>query len=433
MRGFYLFLSYVLAPLVVPILIWKALRNPAYLERWEERFGFGRSRTERRSIWIHAVSVGEVVAASPMVRLLRERFPGVPVVISTVTPTGAQRVRDLFGDEVIHSYIPYDMPGAVRRFFDRFKPRLAIIMETEIWPNLYDECGRRAVPLVLANARVSPRSVGKYRRFVSLFTRTLSHGIVLAAQSSRDAERFRLIGANPQRTHVVGNIKFDVEIPPLVVSAGQRFRTENAGRRPVWIAASTHQGEEEIVLSAHQRLRRRFPDLLLILVPRHPQRSDAVAQMVNDLGLTCVRRSSGERCAGDTAVFLGDTLGELTLFYGAADAAFVGGSLVPVGGHNLLEPAAMALPIITGPNNFNAEDIADMLQDAGAVCVVQDAAGLCDELAECLSRPVQSRKRGLAGKRVLDENRGALDRLMTLVVPLLDRSPDPAPERSAVV
>jgi len=399
MRGFYLFLSYVLAPLVVPILIWKALRNPAYLDRWEERFGFGRSRTERRSIWIHAVSVGEVVAASPMVRRLRERFPGVPVVISTVTPTGAQRVRDMFGDEVIHSYIPYDMPGAVKRFFDRFKPRLAIIMETEIWPNLYDECGRRAVPLVLANARVSPRSVGKYRRFVSLFTRTLSHGIVLAAQSPRDAERFRLIGANPQRTHVVGNIKFDVEIPPLVVNSGQQFRAENAGRRPVWIAASTHQGEEEIVLGAHQRLRRRFPDLLLILVPRHPQRSDAVGQMVKDLGLTCVRRSSGERCADDTAVFLGDTLGELTLFYGAADAAFVGGSLVPVGGHNLLEPAALALPIITGPNNFNAEDIADMLQDAGAVCVVQDAAGLCDELAKCLSSPEQSRNWTRTGVR----------------------------------
>jgi len=431
MRGFYLFLSYVLAPLVVPILIWKALRNPAYLDRWEERFGFGRSRTERRSIWIHAVSVGEVVAASPMVRRLRERFPGVPVVISTVTPTGAQRVRDIFGDEVIHSYIPYDMPGAVKRFFDRFRPRLAIIMETEIWPNLYEECGRRAVPLVLANARVSPRSVGKYRRFVGLFTETLSHGIVLAAQSQRDAERFRLIGASPERTHVVGNIKFDVEVPASIVDAGRQFRAANAKQRRVWIAASTHEGEEDIALDVHERLRERFPDLLLLLVPRHPQRFDAVAQSVERHGLAFVRRSSGEPCTVETAVFLGDTLGELTLFYAAADAAFVGGSLIPVGGHNLLEPAAMALPIITGPHNFNAEDIADMLQDAGAVRVVRDGTGLFEELAGCLSDPDRSRHRGLAGRRVLDENRGALDRLMTLVIPLMDGARDAPVQRSA--
>ncbi len=420
MRGFYLFLSYILAPLVVPILIWKALRNPDYLDRWEERFGFGRSRTEGRSIWIHAVSVGEVVAASPMVRRLRERFPGVPVVISTVTPTGAQRVQDIFGDEVIHSYIPYDMPGAVRRFFDRFRPRLAIIMETEIWPNLYEECGRRRVPLVLANARVSPRSVGKYRRFVSLFTETLSHGIVLAAQSSRDAERFRLIGASPARTHVVGNIKFDVELPSSVRDAGRRFRRENAGARPVWVAASTHEGEEEVVLDVHRRLRERIPDLLLILVPRHPQRFDSVAQVVRKFGLSCVLRSDGRRCAGDTAVFLVDTLGELPLFYAAADVAFVGGSLVPIGGHNLLEPAAMALPIITGPHNFNAEDIADMLRNAGAVRVVRDSTGLLEALSGCLASPELSRQNGLAGRQVLDQNRGALDRLMTLVIPLMD-------------
>ena len=235
MRAFYLFLSYVLAPLVVPILVWKALRNPDYLDRWEERFGFGRTRTRRRAIWIHAVSVGEVVAASPMVKDLRQRFPDVPVVMTTVTPTGAQRVSGLFGDEVIHSYVPYDMPGAVRRFFDRFRPRLAIIMETELWPNLYDECGRRKVPLVMANARVSPRSMKHYRRFVSLFKETLSHGIVLAAQSQRDAERFLLLGADPGRTHVVGNIKFDIGLPDSVIAEGRELRAKQAADRPVWI------------------------------------------------------------------------------------------------------------------------------------------------------------------------------------------------------
>jgi len=420
MRAIYLFLSYVLAPLVVPILVWKAMRNPAYLDRWEERFGFGRSHTERRSIWIHAVSVGEVVAASTMVRRLREAYPDVPVLISTVTPTGAQRVADLFGEEVIHSYIPYDMPGAVKRFFDRFKPRLAIIMETEIWPNLYHECGRRGVPLVLANARVSPRSVGKYRRFVSLFAETLSHGIVLAAQSERDAERFRLIGASPDRTHVVGNIKFDVRLPAEVVDAGRRFRAENAPGRPVWIAASTHEGEEDAALAAHLALRQRFPRLLLLLVPRHPQRFDSVAATVGRTGLTCVRRSSGMPCSAETDVFLGDTLGELSVFYAAADVAFVGGSLVRVGGHNLLEPAAVALPIVTGPHNFNAEDIAEMLRSAGALRVVEDQQSLEREIADCLASPETSRRRGMAGRIILDENRGALDRLMKLVIPLLD-------------
>jgi 3-deoxy-D-manno-octulosonic-acid transferase len=420
MRAFYLFLSYILAPLVVPILIWKAMRNPAYLDRWEERFGFGRSRTEGRSIWIHAVSVGEVVAASPMVQRLREKYPDVPVVITTVTPTGAQRVTDLFGREVIHSYIPYDMPGAVRRFFDRFKPRLAIIMETEIWPNLYHECGRRGVPLVLANARVSPRSVGKYRRFVGLFAETLAHGIVLAAQSERDADRFRLIGANPERTHVVGNIKFDVELPPSVIEDGRRFRADNAPERPVWIAASTHEGEEDVALAVHLRLRKRFPGLLLILVPRHPQRFESVAAAVERVGLQCVRRSTGDSCSPDTDVFLGDTLGELSLFYAAADAAFVGGSLVRVGGHNLLEPAALALPIVTGPHNFNAEDIAEMLRAAGALTIIEDEHGMENEMAACLASADLRRRRGAAGHRILDQNRGALDRLLRLVIPLLD-------------
>jgi 3-deoxy-D-manno-octulosonic-acid transferase len=401
-RAFYLFLSYVLAPLVVPILVWKALRNPDYLDRWEERFGFGRTRTRRRAIWIHAVSVGEVVAASPMVKDLRRRFPDVPVVMTTVTPTGAQRVFGLFGDEVIHSYIPYDMPGAVRRFFDRFRPRLAIIMETELWPNLYDECGRRKVPLVMANARVSPRSMKHYRRFVSLFKETLSHGIVLAAQSQRDAERFLLLGADPERTHVVGNIKFDIGLPESVIAEGRALRAAHASDRPVWIAASTHEGEEEAVLEAHAELRGQFPDLLLILVPRHPQRFDGIAALVERHGFSCVRRSSGETCNQETGVFLGDTLGELSMFYAAADVAFVGGSLVPIGGHNLLEPAAAA---------------------SGAAAVISRPGELAGEIAACLRSADLRRERGTAGRRILDSNRGALDRLISLVMPLLESPP----------
>jgi 3-deoxy-D-manno-octulosonic-acid transferase len=423
-RLLYLALSYVLAPFVVLLIIWKGLRNRAYWDRVEERFGFGRSRTDRGAIWIHAVSVGEVTAASAMVRELLERYPHLPVVITTVTPNGALRVKDLFGDEVIHSYIPYDMPGAVARFFDRFNPRLAVIMETELWPNLYNECGRRGVPLVLANARVSPRSVYKYRRFVSLFSETLSHGIVIAAQSRRDAERFRWIGAPAERTHVVGNIKFDLELPPELVEQGRRLRAGMVPPRPVWIAASTHEGEEDTVLEAHRRVRQSLPDALLILVPRHPERFQAVAGMLSRRGVSFVRRSSGDPVTAATEVFLGDTLGELTMFYAAADAAFVGGSLVPVGGHNSLEPAALGLPILTGPYTFNAEDIAEMMRESGAAIEVSDADSLAESATAVLADPGVRAERGAAGQRIVAENRGALDRLMRLLQPLLDQFPD---------
>ena len=420
MRLVYLILSYVLAPLVIPILIWKGLSNREYWDRWEERFGFGRTKTDEPAIWIHAVSVGEVTAASSLVRDLKEKYPECPIVVTTVTPTGAQRLYDMFGDEVIHSYIPYDMPGAVSRFFDRFRPRLAIIMETELWPNLYTECGRRKVPLVLANARISPRSVSRYRRFFTVFKATLSHGIVIAAQSERDAERFLSLGAGSRRTRVVGNIKFDLDIPPAVDRNGVKFRALHAKDRPVWIAASTHPGEEEKIITAHRQVQESLPDALLILVPRHPKRFDAVAQLLARRKLRYVRRSSGKRCDSDTEVFLGDTLGELTMFYAASDIAFVGGSLVPIGGHNLLEPAALGIPVITGTNNFNAQDIADLLYEAGVAQVINNPRQLADEVVNCFRDVSGRERRGRRGREIVAENRGALARLLNLVYPLLD-------------
>ena len=423
MRLVYLILSYVLAPLVIPILIWKGLSNREYWDRWEERFGFGRTRTDEPAIWIHAVSVGEVTAASSLVRDLKEKYPQSPIVVTTVTPTGAQRLHDMFGDEVIHSYIPYDMPGAVSRFFDRFRPRLAIIMETELWPNLYTECGRRKVPLVLANARISPRSVSRYRRFFTVFKATLSHGIVIAAQSERDAERFLSLGAGSRRTRVVGNIKFDLDIPRAVDRNGIEFRSRQAKDRPVWIAASTHPGEEEKVIAAHRRIQEFLPDALLILVPRHPKRFDAVAQLLTKRGFSYISRSSGKRCDADTEVFLGDTLGELTMFYAASDIAFVGGSLVPIGGHNLLEPAALGIPVLTGSNNFNAQDIVDLLQEAGVAQVINSPRQLADEIVTCFRDPAGRSRRGQRGREIVAENRGALARLLKLVYPLLDGPP----------
>jgi 3-deoxy-D-manno-octulosonic-acid transferase len=361
-------------------------------------------------------------AAAPLVRTLLGRYPQYPVLITTVTPTGADRARQLFGDAVQLRYVPVDLPGSVRRFFDRVRPRLALILETELWPNLYAECGRRNIPLVLASARISPRSVGRYRRLVPLFRQTLSHGIVIAAQSARDAERFLSIGAAPERTHVTGNIKFDFEPSPETAELGARWRRDHASHRPVWVAGSTHEGEEAIVLDAHRRVREQFPDALLLLVPRHPPRFGAVRELLLRRGESFVTRSSEEIIGPEVAVMLGDSMGELTSFYSAADVAFVGGSLVPIGGHNLLEPAAVGKPVLTGPHCFNDEAAMRLLVEADAASIVTDSGQLARRVIELFSQPQQRAAMGDAGRRVVDENRGALDRLLRLVEPLLDEA-----------
>jgi 3-deoxy-D-manno-octulosonic-acid transferase len=371
------------------------------------------------SIWIHAVSVGEVVAASSLIANLRKRYPEYPIVVTTVTPTGAQRVRDLFGDDVLHSYAPYDMPGSVRRFFARMNPRLAIVMETELWPNMYAECGARGVPLVLANARISPRSVARYRRFIGLFKEALSHGILIAAQSEQDAERFLSLGANPERVLVTGNLKADVTFQPGMTEAGRDFRAAHAAARPVWVAASTHAGEEEAALAAHELVLAQLPDALLLLVPRHPDRFAAVAELLERRRIAFHRRSLGETPARSDTVFLVDSLGELPKFYAAADVAFVGGSLVPIGGHNLLEPAVLGMPVISGPHNFNAEDIAVLLRDAGGLQLVADEAELGAAVATLLCDPALREQRGAQARQVVAESGGALEKLFALLGPLL--------------
>lgn len=419
MHRLYIVVSYLATPIVALLLFWKGLGHRAYWERFEERFGFGRSRLARPGIWVHAVSVGEVVAASSLIAALRVNYPQYPIVVTTVTPTGAQRVRDLFGDGVLHSYAPYDTIGSVRRFFRRMQPVLAIVMETELWPNMYAECGARGVPLVLANARISPRSVDRYRRFISLFREALSHGIVIAAQSEQDAERFRSLGADPARTLVTGNLKADLVFPPGMTEAGRAFRAAHLGARPVWIAASTHAGEEEAALAAHAAVRAALPDALLVLVPRHPQRFAGVAELLKREKVRFRSRSRGESPGRHDAVFLVDSLGELPMFYAAADVAFVGGSLVPIGGHNLLEPAALAMPVITGPHNFNAADIAVMLGDAGALEFVDDAVALGVAVTALLRDPEMRRERGGRAQAAFAQSSGALDKLLGLLEPLL--------------
>jgi 3-deoxy-D-manno-octulosonic-acid transferase len=421
MRFLYILLAYLLAPVIVGVMLWRGFHDRSYWRNFGERFGFGSAPFAGESLWVHAVSVGEVQAAAALVRALRERHPGLPIVLTTVTPTGAERARAQFGDGVHVRYVPYDLPGSVRRFFDRMRPRAAIILETELWPNLYHECGRRGVPLVLASARISPRSVGRYRRLAGLFRETLSHGIVIAAQSEGDAERFRSIGANPQRTHVTGNIKFDFSLPSDLRARGAALRQRHAAGRPVWVAGSTHAGEEEIVLAVHAVLSV-SPRPLLVLVPRHPGRFDDVAALLERRGIAHVRRSSGASCTAQTEVLLVDTLGELMQFYAAGDLAFVGGSLVPIGGHNLLEPAALGLAALTGPHNFNAQEIADMLIEAGAVQVVTDQPSLRAAVEVLLGDPAERERRGVIGLEAVERNRGALARLLALIDPVLQRA-----------
>ena len=421
MRFVYVLLSYLLSPLYALYWIFRGAVNRTYWDRLGQRLGFAYPQLSQGCIWIHAVSVGEVQATVPLVRVLQDRFPDRALLITTVTPTGAARVNSLYGDLVAHCYIPFEMPFAVGNFFNSIKPDLALVMETEIWPNLYDALGKREIPLILVSARISPQSVNRYRRFLPLFRETLSHGIVIAAQSEADAERFRSLGAAPERTWVTGNIKFDFETPTDLKSHGEAFRNRYFPGRPVWVAASTHDKEEEQVLEAHRQLRDEIPDALLLLVPRHPERFATVKSLLRKNELEFVSRTDEIACASNARVFLGDTMGELPMFYAASDIAFVGGTLVPVGGHNLLEPAALGLPVITGPHLFNTQDIANMFSEVGAFIQVQDGFELAAALKRLFHDRNEAEMMASKGRQILTENRGALQRLLNLMEPLISK------------
>ena len=419
MRFAYALLTYLLMPVYAGYWAIRGLGNRSYRDRFGQRFGFGYPLMTGGSIWVHAVSVGEVQAAVPLIKSLAKQFPDRQLLVTTVTPTGAARVEALFGDSVQHCYIPFETPFAVTRFFNAVQPDIALILETEIWPNLYHECGQREIPLILVSARISPKSVGTYRRFLPLFRETLSYGIVIAAQSEADAERFRSLGAAPERTKVTGNIKFDIELPKDLVDRGDAFRRDNFENRPVWVAASTHDREEELVLHAHEQVCKRFPDALLVLVPRHPERFAAVRSLLHKKGLNFVARTDGVPCTSDTEVYLGDTMGDVPLFYAAANVAFVGGSLVPVGGHNLLEPAALGRPVVTGPHLFHTQDIADKFEKLGASIAVNTAGQLGTAVADLFADEATATDIGHRGREIVQQNRGALERLMKLLEPLL--------------
>ena len=417
MRILYSLVLYLCAPLVLLSLLLRGLKNHAYLERIPERFGCTPVlKSLRPVIWVHAASVGEVQASGALVKRLLRCYPRYQVLLTTITPTGAAQVGQLFAGAVEHRYLPYDLPHGVSLFLRSVNPRLLIILETEIWPNLLHYCKRRGVPAILVNARLSSASYHGYlrlRRFSAAAVRSLSH---IAARGAEDAERFLGLGADPAKVSIAGNLKFDTEAEDDNDGQVQSLRQTLAAGRPVWIAASTHEGEEEQVLDAFNLVREEFVDGLLIIAPRHPERFDKVYDMCRRRGLEAARHSAAAGALPrDTDIYLLDTLGELSRFYACADVAFVGGSLVPAGGHNVLEPARLGVALVSGEHTANFAEIIALFKNADAITLVADARQLAAAVIRLLADAQLRLTRGERGQRVAQQNRGALDAVMAIL------------------
>ena len=422
MRHVYSVLMYLLTPLLLGYLTWRAWREPDYQAQWAQRFGLQAPDVPRDAIWVHAASMGEVQAAAVFIRQLRATYPDTPLVVTTMTPTGAAHVARLFGEGVHHAYLPFDYPHAAASFLRALRPRMAVIMEMELWPNLFAAVNRRGIPLLLVNARLSAASARGYRRVRRLMADVLACPTAIAAQTREHARRLIHLGAPPERVTVTGNLKFDMTVPASAREQGEALRGALGSERPVWVAASTRDGEEELVLQAYDEVRRHLPDVLLLLVPRHPDRFQRVAALCRDRGYSVVLRSSEAPCGPDVQILLGDTMGELYVFYAAADVAFVGGSLVPLGGQNVLEPAALGLPVIVGPHTFNFEQIVQQLVARRGLYQVADPHLLADAVIELLERPEQRADMGRRALGLMEANRGATERVMALVDTLWNKA-----------
>ncbi len=417
-RAIYSLLFYLLTPLILLRLLWRGRKAPDYRRRWSERFGFVPVvDAGRQVIWVHSVSVGETLAAVPMIKQLQARHPEALLAVTTMTPTGSARVKAVFGSSIYHVYAPYDLPDVLHRFLNRIHPDVLVIMETELWPNLVHSCRGRNIPVVVANARLSEKSAKGYQTFSRLTLPMLQRINCIAAQHQDDGARFLELGLSERQLVVTGNIKFDLSLDDEIKTKAQVLKAQWQGdsKRPIWLVASTHRGEDEIILDSFEQIRLSFPELLLVLVPRHPERFDEVFQHCSRRGLHVVRRSTGASPSLGDQVLLGDTMGELLLFFGACDIAFVGGSLVPVGGHNLIEPAAWQVPVISGPHLFNFVEASRLLLEAKGMVICEGAGVIAHQVTELLQNPTLAAEMGAAAKWVADNNRGALDQLLEII------------------
>lgn len=422
-RILYSVVFYLALPLILLRLLIRSLKAPDYRHRLLERLALSALPASfdksRQTIWIHAVSVGEIVAAVPLIRQLQEKYPQIQLFISTMTPTGSDRLRELFGDEVFHSYIPYDLPGATNRLISKLEPSLLILMETELWPNLLHYCHKRGVKILLANARLSQRSAAGYGRFSGVAEKMLNKIDCIAAQSQADASRFQALGVDEAKIHISGSLKFNVEQERSGQVSGSLFTSIQNSNRSVLIAASTRDGEEEKVLTAFEQCLQLYPDLILLLVPRHPERFEEVARLCENAGFTIGRRSRDKLFTANMQILLGDSMGEMLTYYGLADIAFVGGSLVDTGCQNVLEPAALGIPVITGPSQFNFATICAQLESAEALHTVNDETELASYLQQLLANKVLRRKMGEKGKQLVAANQEALPKLLKLLEPFI--------------
>ncbi|AHG86866.1 3-deoxy-D-manno-octulosonic-acid transferase [Bibersteinia trehalosi USDA-ARS-USMARC-190] len=424
LRFFYTVLIHLIQPLLLLMMYKRSLKQPEYRQRLSERYGIYNDLVQPKpqGIVIHAASVGEVIAATPLIKHLQKNYPRLPITVTTVTPTGSARVKAAFGDRVSHFYLPYDLPFAIRRFIRFVQPKLFIVIETELWPNLIRQMRLSKIPFIIANARLSPRSAKRYGWIRSSVENMLAEIELILAQDSVSAERYISLGFPAERLINTGNLKYD-----LVINDKQRQKVRdtaiklNITHRPVWIAASTHEGEERIILEAHIKLLKKYPDLLLILVPRHPERFDSVELLVQKMNLAYIKRSSHLPIMGNTPVLLGDTMGEMMILYGLAQIAFVGGSLVKHGGHNPLEPIAFELPVISGQHTFNFPEVFSKLREMNGVIEIQSN---CDSLVEAVDYLLEHHENGKkisqAGFAVLQENQGALQRHLDLLAKYIE-------------
>ena len=424
MRACYSFIFYLLVPVIVLRLLWRSIKAPDYRNRWLERFACYTQKFPQDVLWFHAVSVGEAEALFPLIKLIQSEYPEAKLLITTTTPTGSARVKAVLKESVEHVYLPYDLPDAIRRFMHCFKPRLAVIMETEIWPNLYASCGKNGIPLYVINARLSEKSARGYQKISQLVHPALAQVKLFAAQTLDDANRFVAIGADVEKVVTVGNIKFDVLIPQEIIDQGVALKNVLFADRFTWICASTHKGEEKLCLAIYQELKQKIPELILLIAPRHPERfPDVIKLACEQQKLNVVMRTSGASCHAETDVYLLDTLGELKMFYAAANIAFIGGSIVPVGGHNVLEAAAVGIPAVFGPYMNNFKSIAKEIIQQEAAVQVQNPEQLRNVILSLYQDKNYRKSLGRKGKAFIEQNRGAIGRIFKLLEGEIQKAP----------